>query len=235
MEKNYYMEKLQEAIRAASKGDWDTVEKIACCDVRIGVDILNCLGYTMPEKLKRSIALYHYIEHGDFYPTIRKHVRGALKARPEDWRKDLPESVRYMDSFTVYHAGAEPLDKVKNALSWTLSRDVAEWFAKRHEITHNLPQHIYKATIAANKVIAFLNERNEYEIIQYRNVKDIEEVPAQGFSEAYREYLREGNHIIVDEGHSQKYQDYFDEMMKKELVAGKCFGIRKCKNRCLDI
>lgn len=48
-------------------------------------------------------------------------------------------------------------------------------------------QHLYKATISADDVIAFTNARQEFEIIQYRGVKDIEEIPRAGVSAEYKE------------------------------------------------
>lgn len=59
-------------------------------------------------------------------------------------------------------------------MSWTLWRDVAEWFAERHEYYGQGMQHLYKATISADDVIAFTNGRQEFEIIQYQGVRDIE-------------------------------------------------------------
>ena len=47
---------------------------------------------------------------------------------------------------------------------------------KRHELTHPGEQHLYRASIAADKVIAYIGNRNEYEIVQYREVKGVEEI-----------------------------------------------------------
>ena len=55
-------------------------------------------------------------------------------------------------------------------------REVAEWFMRRHEHTHPGEQHLYWASIAADKVIAYIGERNEFEIIQYRRGNDVEEI-----------------------------------------------------------
>ena len=79
------------------------------------------------------------------------------------------------------------LDKAVDSLSWTLWRDVAEWFAERHEHYGQEKQHLYKATISADDVIAFTNSRREFEIIQYRGVRDIEELPRIGVSAEYKE------------------------------------------------
>ena len=189
MDQALYIEKLQEAVRAGKNGDWVTVRKIAFYEASMAANIFSFLEDIMPAEVKRKIALEHYTHHGDQYPIIRKHVRNSLKARPENWREKLPEAVRHLDSFTVYRAGLESLDKAKYSLSWTLSRDVAEWFANRQKFLYGQLGHIYRATISAEKVIAFDNGRNEFEIIQYRNVKNVEEIPMQGYSEGYQRYL----------------------------------------------
>ena len=181
----------------------------------MAADVLAFLEDIMPAEVKRKIALEHYINHGDQYPIIRKHVRNSLKARPENWREKLPEAVRHLDSFTVYRAGLEPLDKAKYSLSWTLSRDVAEWFANRQRFLYGQLGHIYKATISADKVIAFDNGRNEFEIIQYRNVKNIEEIPMQGYSEGYQRYLDDRTPGAWES--RKEYLAYFNDMMRREL------------------
>lgn len=215
MDQAYYIEKLKEAVRAGRNGDWVTVRNIAFYEASMAANIFSFLEDIMPAEVKRKIALVHYTNHGDQYPIIRKHVRNSLKARPENWREDLPEAVRSLDSFTVYRAGLEPLDRAKNSLSWTLSRDVAEWFANRQKFLYGQLGHIYKATISADKVIAFDNGRSEFEIIQYRNVKNIEEIPMQGYSEAYRRHL--DDETLGAWESRKEYLAYFNDMMRREL------------------
>ena len=215
MDQALYIEKLQEAVRAGKNGDWVTVRKIAFYEASMAANIFSFLEDIMPAEVKRKIALEHYTHHGDQYPIIRKHVRNSLKARPENWREKLPEAVRHLDSFTVYRAGLESLDKAKYSLSWTLSRDVAEWFANRQKFLYGQLGHIYRATISAEKVIAFDNGRNEFEIIQYRNVKNVEEIPMQGYSEGYQRYLDDKTPGAWDL--RKEYLDYFNDMMRREL------------------
>lgn len=214
MDQALYIEKLQEAVRAGKNGDWVTVRKIAFYEASMAANIFSFLEDIMPAEVKRKIALEHYTHHGDQYPIIRKHVRNSLKARPENWREKLPEAVRHLDSFTVYRAGLESLDKAKYSLSWTLSRDVAEWFANRQKFLYGQLGHIYRATISAEKVIAFDNGRNEFEIIQYRNVKNIEEIPMQGYSEGYQLYLDDKTPGAWES--RKEYLAYFSDMMRRE-------------------
>ena len=215
MDQFYYAKMWNEAIDAGRNGDWDTVKKIASYDANMAASIFRVIEKIMPDEVKCSIALKHYTHHGDQFPIIRKHVRNALKIRPENWREKLPEAVRHLDSFTVYRAGLESLDKAKYSLSWTLSRDVAEWFANRQKFLYGQLGHIYKATISADKVIAFDNGRNEFEIIQFRNAKNIEEIPMQGYSEGYQRYLDEKTPGAWEL--RKEYLAYFNDMMRREL------------------
>lgn len=214
MDQLYYAKMWNEAIDAGRNGDWDTVKKIASYDANMAASIFRVIEKLMPDEVKCSIALKHYTHHGDQYPIICKHVRNALKIRSENWREKLPEAVRHLASFTVYRAGLEPLDKAKYSLSWTLSRDVAEWFANRQKFLYGQLGHIYKATISAEKVIAFDNGRNEFEIIQYRNVKNIEEIPIQGYSEGYQRYLDDKTPGAWES--RKEYLAYFNDMMRRE-------------------
>ena len=122
----------------------------------------------------------------DVYDEILDIVKNGKDFRPGDWNKELPECVRNEITFTVYRAGKESIDVAAESMSWTLWRDVAEWFAERHEHYGQGTQHLYQASISADDVIAFTNGRQEFEIIQYQGVRDIEEIPRIGVSEEYK-------------------------------------------------
>lgn len=50
---------------------------------------------------------------------------------------------------------------------------------------------MYQATIKADKIIAYLNYRNEFEVLQYRNIKDVQEItPLRGYSSLYNAFLK---------------------------------------------
>ena len=94
-------------------------------------------------------------------------------------------------------------------MSWTLSQETAEWFMKRHELTHPGQQHLYKGTIAADKVIAYIGDRKEYEIVQYRGVRNVEEIPVAGFSIDFQNMRDPGDpyHLVSQE----MVNAYFDK------------------------
>lgn len=180
----------QKGLEAGFAGDWEIVEEAAVYDADTAAALLYMLEHRMPSELKYRIAREHYSHHGDEISIIRRFLRENKKYRPENWRDELPEAVRENEIFTVYRAGCEPIEKAQYRMSWTLSRDVAEWFANRHEYLKQSEQHIYRASIMAANVIAYIGGRSEFEIVQYRRVKNIVELPRQGFSEEFREILR---------------------------------------------
>ena len=59
------------------------------------------------------------------------------------------------------------------------------------DLLYQLPVHVYQATIKADKIIAYLNYRNEFEVLQYRNIKDVQEItPLRGYSSLYNAFLK---------------------------------------------
>ena len=181
----------QKAVQAAHDQDWDTFERSSFYDARMMEDLLYVCEDFMPLEAKCRFALEHYDNHGDHSPIIRKYVRRARIIRPENWRDALPESVRDLDTFTVYRGSSNDISRAPLSLSWSLSYDVAEWFARRNNFLYQLPVHVYQATIKADKIIAYLNYRNEFEVLQYRNIKDVQEItPLRGYSSLYNAFLK---------------------------------------------
>lgn len=75
------------------------------------------------------------------------------------------------DEFYVYR-GLMPRAK-KNALSWTIDKDKAIWFAKRFE-PHGK---VYRAKAKKKDILVYLSDRMESEIvIDYRKLKGVEEI-----------------------------------------------------------
>ncbi|MCC8104978.1 MAG: hypothetical protein LIO99_03020 [Clostridiales bacterium] len=136
-----------------------------------------------------------------------------------NWREALPETVRNLDSFIVYRAGSEPIEKAKYSISWTLLLDTAEWFAARHK--HYRPQekqHLYRATISADKVVAYLDDCGEFEIVQYRNVKNVEELPIRGTSPEYMDICeQEQNSRQAYEPHHSLKELYFNRWYREQI------------------
>lgn len=77
-----------------------------------------------------------------------------------------------MDVITVYRSGEEEIEEAPECCSWTLSKDVADFFMYKYRNRH--ANYIYKAKLATKDVIAYTNEREEFEVIQFCSVYDIE-------------------------------------------------------------
>ncbi len=197
----------EEGMQAVHSGDWDKVDSIASYNADMGYYMIRMYEDLLPLELKCRIALFHYTDKGDFNPTIRKYVRKAGIIRPENWRDLLPSSVQDLDSFVIYRGGGEDIYKAAYSLSWTLSQEMAEWFMKRHELTNPAPQHLYRGIISADRVIAYINDREEFEIVQYRGVKKIEEIAQEGLSPEFEELKTHGVLHSVSESAGN---DYFD-------------------------
>lgn len=181
----YY--RILKAEEAMLRGEWESVNQYICGYAETGAIVLQIGKHIIPKPIQYQIAIDLYTDKGDLYSEILDIVKDGNEYRPDDWNKEMPECVRNDTTFTVYRAGAENIDNAAECMSWTLWRDVAEWFAERHEYYRQGTQHLYKATISADDVIAFTNERQEFEIIQYQGVRGIEEIPRLGMSEKYKE------------------------------------------------
>ena len=124
----------------------------------------------VPDKLKYDFAIQAYMHHGDQIPRVREAVRRARRYG----KPTFPAELDGVEVFTVYRAGEEPINKAKYRISWTLSEAVALFFLREYGGRH--ASNLYRAKIRREKVIAYTNERKEEEIMQYRNVFDIEDI-----------------------------------------------------------
>ena len=197
--------RFQEDVQAAHDQDWQTFEKYSFYDAKMMEDLLYKCEHLMPLEIKCRYALQHYYSHGDHSPIIRKYVRRAKIIRPDNWRDALPESVRDIKMFTVYRGGIGSIERAPLSISWSLSYDVAEWFAHRSELFYRCPCHVYQGTIHADKVIAYLPERSEFEIIQHRNVKNVQEItPLRGYSPPFNAFKSSKKWVHNEEQSSHK-------------------------------
>lgn len=152
-------------------GDWEGFVELALCNPRF-LPFTFSYYDKVPDKLKYSFAIEAYTHRGDSMPSVRKAVRTARRyGSPE-----LPANLANQDFITVYRAGEEPIDKAKYRISWSTELEVAEFFHRRNIEFIRRPSHIYQAKIKPESCIAYTNERQEHEIMQYRKVFDVEEI-----------------------------------------------------------
>jgi hypothetical protein len=101
-------------------------------------------------------------------------VKGCfLKDEPQRECLMLPDEVEYLNTLpeiiTIYRGMTENEFNQKSfGISWTLKKEVAEFFAntyQRNLATNHLKKKVHEMTIDKSEVIAYFNERNEFEII----------------------------------------------------------------------
>ena len=207
---------LKMASEAMNSHDQTGINKVAHYNAEMGNFMITFYEDRLSLEQKCEIAMYHYSGHGDNYPAIRKYVRKARIIRPENWRAELPTSVRDLDTFIVYRGGSEEIGKAAYSMSWTLSQEVAEWFMKRHELTHPGEQHLYRGSISADKIIAYIRDRNEFEIVQYRGVKNIEEISLVGLSQEFENLRNFSSPFAMPDLDAES--KYFDKWYNENMI-----------------
>lgn len=163
---------LPELLAARRSGDWDGFITLALACYEVMPDAFHFYD-EVPNSLKYNLAVGAYMNHGDRLPEVRKAVR-SLSKYP---RPPLPADLAGADAVTVYRAGEEPMEKAKFRLSWTTDKDIALFFLNTYKGRH--ASHLYQAKIRPARIIAYTNDRNEKEVLQYRGVYDIIELTDQ--------------------------------------------------------
>lgn len=164
------------ALRAFGKGKYAEALKYAAIENELYPILFKYYDY-VPDNKKRAFCLRAYMDDGFKYPVVRKAVRSSLRyGRPV-----LPAEIASEKELTVYRAADEPIEKAKYRLSWTLHPSTTKRFLE--ELHHKNATRIFRGKIKVNKIIAYNNIRGESEIIQYRNVYDIEDVTDKIISE----------------------------------------------------
>ncbi len=124
----------------------------------------------VPDNLKYKFAISSYTSHGDSLPSVRRAVRKAKSYG----KPDLPDEIKDLEVVDIYRAGEEKIDKSKHRISWTLSLERAVWFYKKYN--HRHANYIYKGKIRTADIIAYTNQRQEQEVMQYGSVFDVEDI-----------------------------------------------------------
>ena len=203
-----------DAIEAIDNGDEKRIDLFLHYNAETAAAMLEQRYDKIPPGTRFETALYHYTDKGDGIDIIRRVIKESLKYRKPNWRDKLPESVRNLEEFTVYRATCDTPDEVANSLSWTLCKDIAEWFVvyNNKNAGYELPQHIYKATIPADKIIAFLNSRDEFEILQFQGVENIQIIPIEGQSKEFRDLMEKISKLpkSQENNSSAMFEDFFN-------------------------
>lgn len=163
-------------------------------------------------KILFDLILSVYTNDGYGFPrSVIQKAKSIAKEIPQEERlKDLPAG----DPVTVYRADSwnstHSLTPVKTAPSWTTNKNVAIWFAYRGRERGHQPLTLWKAEIPRDKIIAYLTDRSEFEVLQHNNVKNMEILPAPAEEEVAAAF----------EEHTQHCKESLEELNKWALENG---------------
>lgn len=152
-----------------SKGEWEKFISLALSIWELMPTAFNYYD-EVPDSMKYEFAIRAYIHHGDRIPAVRKAVRSARRyGQPA-----LPDELKSRDTITIYRAGEEPIEKAPYRISWTTEIAIAFFFLSEYIGKH--ATHLYKGVIRTKDIIAYTDDRNEREVMQYRKVYDLEDI-----------------------------------------------------------
>ena len=162
---------LPEIAECALNGEWEEFSSKVQAFSEVMPEAFTYFYDDMPEEYRRDFVIGCYQHHGDSVEECRE----AVAELRNNGRDELPEEYRDVEELTVYRAGEEPIDEAQDFFSWTLDKQVACFFKDRFPWES---RHLYRAKIRPADVIAYTDEREEREVIQYWSVYDVEEIEA---------------------------------------------------------
>lgn len=118
--------------------------------------------------------IYRNSEYGfhDFDPELLEQIFDS-RSLSKEWEQDMQElrSLADKDGFiTIYRGEGERSQPIEEALSWSLSKDMAIFFATRFAPTGIL----YEGKIEVDDVLDYMHNRDEEEVlVEPSAVKDI--------------------------------------------------------------
>lgn len=92
-----------------------------------------------------------------------KLILGLFRAGMENGWAMLPDDLP--DRLIVFRGCAARERCGKRGISWTLSREKAEWFARRFACLENKDPILLEATVAREAILAYIGDRKEHEVI----------------------------------------------------------------------
>lgn len=141
------------------------------------VEALLMLYDEIPDKQKYQIVFDVYTNLKSPAKDLKKLVYDVKKYRPNKNITPLKKKVDGNNNLTVFRGVGKKEKSPQLSLSWTLKKEVALFFARDYFITKSRTDtfYLYTGEINIDDVIHYTNGRKEFEIIQYRSVKNIRE------------------------------------------------------------
>lgn len=128
--------------------------------------------YALRRAYESSDNLYRYREH--VKQAFLRNEPGIETIMDDNERKtllDLPETV------TIYRGMTdEEFKSTDYNVSWTLKKEVAEYFCKVYGRNHDvkgMKMRVCELTVPKDRLLAFFKTRKEFEVIYTHNVKPL--------------------------------------------------------------
>ena len=104
----------------------------------------------------------------DFFTSYDEHREYLMNLTEREKLKGLPEKIIIYRGMTIVEAEDGKIDPKKYGISWTLSKKVGMFFANEYignVTTSHMKKVVIEKTIPKHKVIAYIDERSEQEVI----------------------------------------------------------------------
>lgn len=120
-----------------------------------------------PDDIYRKLLVACYEHHGDGLLSVRARITDL----PRRGAEALPPEYADADVITVYRAAEEDPEDSAASLSWTIKREVAEFFMYEYDKRH--ARYLLEAKLDVADVIDYTDARNEAEVLQDMAVYDV--------------------------------------------------------------
>ncbi|MDO6628664.1 HD domain-containing protein [Bacillus thuringiensis] len=172
--------------------------------------LMNKVYWYLSEQERYELFISFYAEEDYGHYLIDKDlIKDAIKNQPTEYRQEmlnrLNKTTGDTDTLTIYRGCSDKSTTPEEAMSWTLSKNTAIFFA----MSRGLDGDIYEAKVKKEHVIDYLQGRHEEEILvlpqhvedikPYEMIKTNDEINAMLASEHVEEYHLYKNTFIKDE------------------------------------
>lgn len=175
---------------------------------KIRISALHKIYDTIPNEDKYNVFLHVYVSGNYGFSNYTKELlEDAFSKQPEDVKQTLRHELNKISSgneITIYRGSgkyATPLDK---ALSWTLNLRVADTFANRFVNGGT----IYAATVKKEKIVDYIVDANEDEIIV--RPEDVENIEILDMVDVNDEL-----DLMGDNGYIYHYHKFLNKLDRK--------------------
>jgi hypothetical protein len=163
-EKERYQQVLKYFTTLKQKGDYEAM--FSMMEKTIIIPLFNRMYFDIPDDKRYDIFIQCYVrsEYGftSFKPEILSDVFDK-RVLSSEWTERMNQfrGIASGDTITVYRGATEQSTEVDKALSWTLSRKTAKFFANRFGSNGT----IHKKVINTISVMDYIDTRNESEVL----------------------------------------------------------------------